>query len=312
MNSTSLQSEKTTKRWGSAITRLWHRLPVLIRALVGGFFVFSVFQAGSSAIFIGNMEFAPSVPWMLPVGLLYLWIVFRFFNGQWGFKSTADARRESMRARRLNRAEWGAAIWAIVPVMVFFIAVTMLSYRLVVIPGEELLMPELPWWSTYTALLMISIVAGVAEEAGFRGYMQAPLEKRYGPVAAISVASVMFWIAHLNHANGVPRVLALVIMGASLGLLAWCSRSILPAIIAHAAADTIVFMGSVSSIGPDYIWMPVPLKESGIDGFFWVMAATVVVSGAASAFTLKRLAAITGAGKRNTNNCHAKGDRCRL
>ena len=157
-------------------------------------------------------------------------------------------------------------------------------------PGR---MPDMPWWSTYSVLLMISIVAGVSEEAGFRGYMQAPLEKRYGPLVAIAVASAFFWVAHLNHANGIPRVGALFVMGASLGLLAWCARSILPAIIAHAAADTIVFMGSVSSLGPDYIWEPIPLNESGVDGFFWIVILLVVLSGIASAVMLRRLAAIT-------------------
>ncbi len=98
-------------------------------------------------------------------------------------------------------------------------------------------------------------------------------------------------------------------MGASLGLLAWCARSILPAIIAHAAADTIIFMGSVSSLGPDYIWEPVPLKESGVDGFFWIVVLLVVLSGVASAIMLRRLAAMTRSGA----SCSSRpsGDRVR-
>jgi len=278
------------------ITRSWRRLPVLLRSILAGLFVFLVLQTGSTLIFLANLGTTPAIPWMVPVGLAYLWFAFRFFDGRWGPKSTAAARRESMRARRLDRREWIAALGAVVPVMVFFITVTMISYRLVTVPSEELPMPEMPWWSTYAALLMISVVAGVAEEAGFRGYMQAPLEKRYGPVVAIVVASVFFWVAHLNHANGVPRLGALFVMGASLGLLAWCARSILPAIVAHAAADTIVFMGSVSGVGPDEIWEPVPLQESGIDAFFWIVTVLVVLSGIAAAVMLRRLAAVTRAG----------------
>ena len=295
MNTTSLPEENSADNSPSRVVGLWNRLPVLIRSVVGGFFVFIVLQTGCTMLFLANIELSPSVPWMLPAGLLYLWVMFRFFDGQWGFRSTADARRESLRARRLDRREWTAALGAVLPVMIFFIAVTMVSYRLVIVPGEELPMPEMPWWSTYSVLLMISIVAGVSEEAGFRGYMQAPLEKRYGPVIAIGVASIMFWIGHLNHANGVPRVVALVIMGASLGTLAWCSRSILPAIIAHATADSIIFIGSVSGVGPDYLWNPVPLRESGVDTFFWVTVIVVVLSGFAAAVTLRRLAAVTGA-----------------
>jgi len=297
MHTNSPPEENTGSHSPSRIIGLWQRLPVILRATIGGLFVFFVFQTGSTLIFIANMSLSPSIPWLLPVGLTYLWVMFQFFNGQWGFRSTAIARRESMRARRLDRAEWAVALGAAFPVMIFFIAVTMISYRLVVVPSEELPMPDMPWWSTYSVLLMISIVAGVSEEVGFRGYIQSPLEKRYGPVIAICVASALFWIAHLNHANGVPRVGALFIMGASLGTLAWCARSIWPAIIAHATADTLIFMGSVSSIGPDYIWEPVPLKESGVDGFFWIVILLVVLSGIAAFVMLRRLAAMTRAGR---------------
>jgi len=297
MDTMSSPETNTSMNSPSRVVGLWHRLPVLVRSVVGGFFVFFVLQTGCTLLFLANIELSPSVPWMLPAGLLYLWVMFRFFDGQWGFRSTADARRQSLRARRLDRNEWTAALWAALPVMIFFITVTMVSYRLVIVPSEELPMPELPWWSTYSVLLMISIVAGVSEEAGFRGYMQAPLEKRYGPVIAIGVASVMFWLGHLNHANGVARVAALVVMGASLGTLAWCSRSIFPAIIAHATADSIIFIGSVSEVGPDYIWTPVPLRESGVDSFFWVTVMVMALSGFAAVVTLRRLAAITGAGR---------------
>ena len=57
--------------------------------------------------------------------------------------------------------------------------------------------------------------------------------------------------------------------------------------------DAVVFMGSVSSLGPDYIWEPVPIRESGIDGFFRIVLSIVVLSGIASAVMLRRLAAIT-------------------
>ncbi len=277
----------------SPLTSWWTGLPVLLKSVFNGLFVFIILSSGATSLFIANMAIFPSIPWSVPVILLYLWVVFQFFNGRWGTRASSPARQQSMRARRLGTKEWGAAWSAIIPVMIFFIAVTIVSYRLIEVPSEELLPSDMPWWSVYSTLLMISIIAGVSEEAGFRGYIQAPLEKRYGPWFAISVASVLFWLAHLNHANGVPRVLALFIMGASLGALALCARSILPAIIAHAAADTIVFMGSVSGIGPDYLWIPVPIKESGMDGFFWVTIGVVIISGIASAVTLRRLSAIT-------------------
>ena len=58
----------------------------------------------------------------------------------------------------------------------------------------------------------------------------------------------------LGVAYPVSRSIApLLVMGISLGALAFCARSILPAIIAHATADTIIFVGSVAEIGPSYV-----------------------------------------------------------
>jgi hypothetical protein len=34
-------------------------------------------------------------------------------------------------------------------------------------------------------VITVSVMAGIVEEAAFRGYMQSPLERRYGPAAAI-------------------------------------------------------------------------------------------------------------------------------
>ena len=293
MQTTSTESPGNEERFWAKIAKRWQRVPLLIRAVVNGFAVFFVFQAGAGALFVTNLSVLPNIPWSLPLGLAYLWLVFQFFNGRWGTTTSARARRQSMHARRLNPGERLPAFGAGLAVMLFIIATTIMSYRLVVIPSEEFPIDNMPWWSVYSILILISVVAGVAEESGFRGYLQAPLEKRYGPIVAIGVSSIFFWLAHLNHANGVPRIFALIIMGASLGALAWSTRSIYPAIIAHASVDTIIFTGSVSGVGPSYLWEPLQLKETGLDGFFWVVLAMIIVTGIGGALLLGNLRRIT-------------------
>jgi membrane protease YdiL (CAAX protease family) len=293
MQTTSNESTENPERTLAKISNLWRRVPLLVRSIVNGFVVFGIFQAGAGALFVINLEVLPQVPWSLPLGLVYLWLVFQFFNGRWGTAGSSEARRQSMRARRLGPGERLPAFGAGLAVMLFFIATTIMSYRLVVIPGDELPIDGLPWWTVYSILILISVVAGVGEECGFRGYMQAPLEKRYGPVVAICVCAIFFWLAHLNHANGVPRIFALFLMGASLGVLAWSTRSVYPAIIAHASADTIVFSGSVSGIGPDYLWEPRQLRETGLDGFFWVVLATIIVTALVGGLLIRKLRRIT-------------------
>ena len=46
---------------------------------------------------------------------------------------------------------------------------------------------------------MGSLVAGIAEESGFRGYMQGPIEPRHGPVIAFLVTGGLFGFAHFSH-----------------------------------------------------------------------------------------------------------------
>jgi hypothetical protein len=41
-------------------------------------------------------------------------------------------------------------------------------------------------------------VAGIIEESAFRGYMQGPIERRYGLLVAILITGTMFAIVHLD------------------------------------------------------------------------------------------------------------------
>jgi membrane protease YdiL (CAAX protease family) len=280
----------------SFIGRQWRRIPLIIRTILWGLLVFTILQNGWLVFFALNMQTSPSVPWSVPLGLLYLWVAFQYFNGRWWPSSTSSARKEMMRARGLTGEEWRWALAGCFLLMILIIACAILSYRLIEVPDEGTGLPELPSWSLYSSLLMISIVAGVSEEAGFRGYIQGPLENRYGPVFAIGVTSLMFWVVHLNHPSGPARFPSLIIMGIALGALTAAARSILPAIVTHAAADSVVFVGATAEIGPDSLWHPVLLTESGVDRAFWMALVIIVVTVVAGTFVLRRLATLTAEG----------------
>ena len=74
-----------------------------------------------------------------------------------------------------------------------------LANRLVVLPQQQL--PDLshvPKLTVIALLLMAAPVAGIVEEAAFRGYMQGPLERRYGLIVAILITGTMFAVVHLD------------------------------------------------------------------------------------------------------------------
>jgi membrane protease YdiL (CAAX protease family) len=98
---------------------------------------------------------------------------------------------------------------------------------------------DMPFITLFLLLVMASIVAGVTEEAAFRGYMQTPIERRYGVVVAILVNGTMFGLLHFpSHPTAVLTMLPYYIgVAAVYSGLTWATNSILPALVLHAGGD---------------------------------------------------------------------------
>ncbi len=91
--------------------------------------------------------------------------------------------------------------------------------------------------STALDRLVIASLAGVAEEALFRGVFQAELVASLGPVAGVAAASVLFGLAH---AVGLAYVVAATAAGAILGALHLATGDLGAPILAHALYDLIL------------------------------------------------------------------------
>ena len=249
------------------IQQQWSRLPEALRAFLSGSFVFLALQAGWTIAFMVNTSVLPQVPWNVPVGLLYLWLGLRYFGGAGWPASTAARRRSALRAASPSREQWLWSLLYALLCLIFLNSIINVVYAFVSVPkADPMDTSMLPWWTLYPSLIMLSINAGVSEEAGFRGYMQGGLERRYGPVVAIVVTSVLFWIAHFNHNTGVSRFALLLGYGAALGALTWAARSIWPAIVTHAFCDAVSFLTLASGFGPRWFMKkPAPYAETGAD-----------------------------------------------
>lgn len=112
---------------------------------------------------------------------------------------TANERRTSLRANRVAGKVW---VWAITAGGLGIVALVLalqLANRVVVLPRQEL--PDfagVPTFTVLSLLLMAGPVAGVIEQASFRGYMQGPIERRHGVAVAMFVTGTMFGLAHLD------------------------------------------------------------------------------------------------------------------
>ena len=76
-----------------------------------------------------------------------------------------------------------------------------------------------------------------------------------------------------------------------LGALTYCAGSIWPAILAHAGLDTIFFVTGASDTAPWFFRQPPQLADTGVDTAFVVFSTLLLLSGAAAAFVLRKIAA---------------------
>lgn len=84
-------------------------------------------------------------------------------------------------------------------------------------------------WSLLLIVGLITVAPAFSEEFLFRGYIQGRLLQRWHPVLAIGFVSLVFAAAHLD----VAHALAVFPIGVWLGIVAWKSQSLWPAMLCH-------------------------------------------------------------------------------
>ena len=239
-----------------------------------------------------NLRVVPGVPWAVPVTAIYLWIFWRYLKGKGPPESTAEERRVSLRANSVSGPVW---IWALLAGGLGIVGLVLglrVANRLILLPEQRL--PDLsavPQFTVIALLLMAAPVAGIVEEAAFRGYMQGPIEKRHGLVVAILVTGTMFAVAHLDFTPVLwPYYLA---VAAIYGTVTYLTNSILPAIVLHTAGNLysnldLWLHGKAEWQAPggsaQLVW------KTGPDAQFWLGIGLFVLATTAAVWTFSKLA----------------------
>jgi membrane protease YdiL (CAAX protease family) len=228
------------------------RIVAVIVAVLTGLFIAIVGSMAVGVIFLLNLEIWPAVPWAVVPAIGFLVWLERSLSGRRLPEPVASDRRARLRAVPLSWAAWGWALAAIAPAMVGLQALQSdhAAGLPAAMPGAEpiaSLLPRLPLGElaqqdlTIWALFVVNylVAAPFLEEAAFRGYMQVPMERLLGPVAALPLVATIFALLHLDRGFfALHWTLALF-----LGALAWRAGSILPSILAHAAVNFSVLLG---------------------------------------------------------------------
>jgi membrane protease YdiL (CAAX protease family) len=279
------------------VLALWQRMPVIVRAVLAGGTLSVVGVVVWSFFSKANQRVLVTVPWAIVPTAVFLWVFWRWARGDWSPASTSEARRSSLRAHALSPDVFGMAIFAGILGFASLIPFLGVLSRLVTLnPSAPIRVPpEMPFGTVVVLLIMASVVAGVVEEAAFRGYIQGPIERRHGPVVAIVVVGALFGLGHFTHhpesvLQAMPYYLA---VSAIYGMLAYLTNSILPGLALHVVGDVLVL---------NRLWMtgraeweltatpPTLLWESGPDAAFWGSIGAFIVLGAAAVWAFVGLA----------------------
>ncbi len=214
-----------------------NKLPLILRSVLTGFIVSAVGIAIWSTFLIRI-----AAPWSILPMIIALWAYVKFFSGSWGSKKNNETKRNSFRATKLSLSAWKWGIAAAILFVIIIQASFVITFRLIDFPSEKFtadykILDSMPLWVAFAVLIMASIVAGICEETGYRGYLQVPLEKKYGPTTSIIITSIIFMLIHLSHSWASPILPHIFFASVFLGILAYKTGSLIPGIIGHSILD---------------------------------------------------------------------------
>ena len=266
---------------------------ILVRAIIGGLGMAALGTIPWALLGWANLTWLPSVPWTAPIVVAHLWLFWRYAGGEGWPRSTSAERRENRRANAVNGEMWGMAMLAGLLGLFTIVAMMGVMSRMVEIPGE--IRVDTSRLSFLTLLYLITasaIVSGVVEEVSYRGYLQRPIERRFGFVVALLVSGLLFGVMHFTHPGvGLSLLPYYLVVSAVYGGLACLTDSVYPSMALHAFGN---FFGSVGLLAGRGDWSQevasrAPLIwQTGPDPAFWGALALlgVIASVTAAAFVV--------------------------
>jgi membrane protease YdiL (CAAX protease family) len=271
----------------------------LLKAVASGILLAAVGTIPWAYLVKLNLKFHPGIPWSILPMILYLLLFWKFVKGESWPQSTSQRRKENLRAKSLTADVWGAALLAGILGLVSLGFFQNVYSQLVTLPQQEIgPVKDLPRGTVFLLIVMGSVVAGVVEESSFRGYMQHPIEKHYGPFIAMLITGVLFGLAHFSHAETTFALMPFYFYVAVIyGMLAYLSGSILPGMAIHIGGD--IWVGLILLVSGQSEWQTssTPARtiwETRARISFWISCVIFLISFAAAAWAYSSLKRVAG------------------
>ena len=125
----NLEMELQSKN--STFTRIWKRIPTIIRAILIGFLV-NTLGVGSWMLIV---TFVPGF-WGLILMTVVLGIYLKYFSGSWWSESTSGFRKTNFRSSHLSSTAWKWGLISALLFVVVFQSGLMVTFRFIEYPAD--------------------------------------------------------------------------------------------------------------------------------------------------------------------------------
>lgn len=252
--------------------------------------VLTTFASGLwAALLLLNLRTSPAIPWATVAMAVALWIMWQYAGGRWWPTRTARARRAYLRANPVSTRVFTLAIVAGACSLVALTGIWIVLFQTGLMRGNRV--PDFSQYPTLTVVVVVvmaSLVGAVAEEAGFRGYLQVALEREFSAPVAIAIAALALAPGHgATQGFAWPTVLFYLIVDVMLGVMAYLCNSVLPGVAVHAGGLLIFF----ALVWPFDARRPLA-GNAMTDWWFWLHAVQAAVFSVLAILAFRRLASL--------------------
>lgn len=106
------------------------------------------------------------------------------------------------------------------------------------------------YWDWLLVLSGAVVIASIAEEGLFRGFLQVALEKKGDVTRAVLLSAISWTLVHMN----IYWSIQIFLMGVVMGYFAWRTDSIIPAVILHAMNNLLAVLFLNLHLEKYYAW----------------------------------------------------------